>query len=196
MASLASVQRWFRCTRVCRMGLGQLQSGLVSGIGDVVAQTYVEETPFDKGPMIQKTTYRLVSQFGQIRCPMTVPTSIAIEQLMVAPLVNASVIAYSRIISGDEWPQVKEKTKETFIPVTVNGLMLWPVAQLVSHALGPLDPRGLFIAAVGLGWSTYLSHVTLGDGKAEIFNPFAEEDKSKKKSDKKPDKKAAKNKKK
>lgn len=74
--------------------------------------------------MIQKTTYRLVSQFGQIRCPMTVPTSIAIEQLMVAPLVNASVIAYSRIISGDEWPQVKEKTKETFIPVTVNGLMV------------------------------------------------------------------------
>ncbi|XP_050426354.1 mpv17-like protein [Adelges cooleyi] len=184
----ASIPRWLRLARDVIFRKTPWQTGFVSfGLGDLTAQMYIEDTKLDKvdwvrtfrfatvglfvGPRVQRfTTHSVLMKFGKARCPNT-PVNIAVDKILLAPFANAGIVAYSRIISGDDWPQARKKAEECCIPITVNSFMVWPAMQMINHFIVPAKYSEFVATLVSVFWNAYLSNVIVGKGKAEIFDP-------------------------
>lgn len=162
------------------MRVNLMQTGVLFGLGDVIAQRVVEKRNFDEihwlrtvryvsigcglGPTIT-LWYRVLDRMGTKNTTRIVVKKVLIDQLVASPIFTAVVLTMSRVFSGDEWPIIQKRLEDNYVTVMLNSSFVWPFVQLVNFSIVPQQWRVLFVQLVALAWNTYLSCMSVGSGK-------------------------------
>ncbi|CAG0915787.1 unnamed protein product [Notodromas monacha] len=155
-----------------------VQTGFLMGVGDVLAQTLVEEkrlTEVDKGralrfaaigtiyvgPMLRGWYGVLEARFGANGAAQTVLKKVAADQLIFAPaFLSTILLAIEGFRNGIHYDKMKKFMKNTYWDVLMTNYYIWPAAQVVTFSLVPLEYRTLFVQCVALVFNTYLAYRT------------------------------------
>jgi protein Mpv17 len=95
-----------------------------------------------------------LERFGTGTSIKTVVLKSFLGQGIVFPPYCALFLAYSALLDGKD---PIENIKEKYIPIFMNGWLVWPFANMVNFKLVPRHLRLGFINVVGIGWNSYLS---------------------------------------
>jgi protein Mpv17 len=83
-------------------------------------------------------------------------SKVALNQLVLAPVVIAGVFAWSLGFQGQlsAWP---DKVNRDFIPTILTGWRFWIPAASVNFVLVPLQHQVLYMSCCGVIWTAILS---------------------------------------
>ncbi|CAH1954105.1 unnamed protein product [Acanthoscelides obtectus] len=154
-----------------------LQTGVLMGVGDAIAQTFVEKAPGKKydprrtgkffllgvgfvGPTLG-TWYRvLASRFGDTGTFNVAVKKMALDQLVFAPSFLALFITTVSFTDGRNWRETKQQLIHKYPDIYLTNLTIWPAVQLVNFSFIPLRHQLLLVQSVAILWNCYLSWKT------------------------------------
>lgn len=152
-------------------------------IGDIVAQTIVGD------PYSAARTMRLV-MFGVLMdgpcghmwyttldknifpkeptSTKAIITKTAMDQLIWGPFFCCVFFAFIRTLEGHP-DQVIPTIQEELIPTILSSYVIWPLAHLINFRFVPSQQRILYINAVQIVWTAFLSNLA-AHGHASMFH--------------------------
>nr|CAH7738445.1 unnamed protein product [Callosobruchus chinensis] len=155
-----------------------LQTGVLMGVGDTIAQTVIEEqTPAKKfdarrtakffllgvgfvGPTIG-TWYRILAcHLGDAGTISIAVKKVAIDQLVFAPCFLALFVATVSTLDGRNWNETKKQLTHKYTDIYLTNLTIWPAVQLINFSFVPLRHQVLLVQSVAIVWNCYLSWKT------------------------------------
>ncbi|CAI6375194.1 unnamed protein product [Macrosiphum euphorbiae] len=180
---MAAIINFYRfCSQKYPIRTNLVQTGVMFGLGDLIAQSAVEKRkPEDidwlrtvryasigcaLGPSLTMW-YRTLDRLGtEITVPI-VTKKILVDQLIASPIITGSIMTMSRVFSGDEWPQIQKKLEDNYVKVLLTSYTIWPAVQALNFTIIPQHYRVLTVQIVSLAWNTYLSFMSVGGGKSQ-----------------------------
>ncbi|CAG9771996.1 unnamed protein product [Ceutorhynchus assimilis] len=154
-----------------------VQTGLLMGVGDVVAQTLVEGKNLKKyqpvrtakfmllgtvfvGPSLSLWYRTLARKFGTQSSSITTLKKVACDQLIFAPSFLVVFVTNLNLMNGKSFSHIKKELEANYTDIVVANWKLWPAVQLVNFYLVPLNYQVLLVQGVAIVWNTYLSWKT------------------------------------
>jgi protein Mpv17 len=149
-----------------------LTSGLLYSIGDIATQTISKDgTDIDfhrvarfaltgsilHGPYFLMGFRALDAKFpgNSLKASLT---KVLVGQVCLFPPFVSLLLTFTSLLEGKSL--LTADFKEKFIKININGLLIWPFANLVNFRYIPSQYRVLYVNMIGLGWNTYLSFAT------------------------------------
>ncbi|XP_050309385.1 protein Mpv17-like [Anthonomus grandis grandis] len=153
------------------------QTGLLMGVGDVLAQTVVEKKSFKEykvqrtakfvflgvafvGPTLSLWYKLLARKFGTQMSPALTLKKVACDQLLFAPSFLAVFITNINLLNGRSFDLIKKELSSNYKDLLVANWKLWPAVQLINFYVVPLNYQVLVVQSVAILWNTYLSWKT------------------------------------
>ncbi|GMH40906.1 hypothetical protein BSKO_08810 [Bryopsis sp. KO-2023] len=94
-------------------------------------------------------------------------TKTALDQLIWGPLFCCVFFAFIRTLEGHP-DQVIPTIQEELIPTILSSYVIWPLAHLINFRFIPSQQRILYINAVQIVWTAFLSNLA-ANGHASLF---------------------------
>ncbi|XP_022160845.1 protein Mpv17-like [Myzus persicae] len=180
---MASLFKWYNfCSQTYPIRTNLVQTGIMFGIGDLIAQSAVEKRELDKidwlrtvryasigcaiGPSLT-LWYKTMNRLGTQNTIPIVTKKILVDQLIASPIITGSIMIMSRVFSGDEWPQIQKKLENNYADVLLTSYTIWPAVQALNFTIIPQQYRVLTVQIVSIFWNTYLSSMSVGGGKSQ-----------------------------
>ncbi|XP_059486655.1 protein Mpv17-like [Neocloeon triangulifer] len=149
-----------------------VQTGLLMGTGDVIAQVVVEKRPkldlrrsatFTAigfcflGPSLRLWYGVLERAFGAGRQPAATLKKVALDQFVFAPTLIASLLTVVPLANGHTWGDATDKLSNDYWTVLKANYVLWPWVQIGNFYFVPLQYQVLVVQVVALFWNVYVS---------------------------------------
>ncbi|KAG8227635.1 hypothetical protein J437_LFUL008712 [Ladona fulva] len=164
--------------------LQALQTGLLMGIGDLIAQTAIEEKNLKNVDYVRTTRFFGIGFFiagpglkfwygfldkriakGRTGVAVTLK-KVFLDQAVFAPNFLASFIVLLGFLGNEPWFKIKEKLQRDYCDILITNYKVWPTVQIVNFYVMPLQYQVLFVQIVALFWNTYLSWKTNNSTKS------------------------------
>ncbi|XP_028136433.1 protein Mpv17-like [Diabrotica virgifera virgifera] len=150
-----------------------VQSGLLCGSGDVIAQVVAERKNIDLhrtgcflvlgscfiGPVIT-VWYRFLSRKLGDKGKFVALKKVAADQLLFVPPFQIALISTINIIQGRNLEFTKEQLRLKYTDILIANYKLWPAVQIVNFYFVPLNYQVLLVQSVALFWNAYVSWKT------------------------------------
>ncbi|KAL1491115.1 hypothetical protein ABEB36_011759 [Hypothenemus hampei] len=154
-----------------------VQTGLLMGTGDFIAQTVIEGKKI-KNYQLKRTVkftllgtcfvgptlslwYRLLARtFGTEISTSTTLKKVACDQLIFAPSFLALFVTNLNLLNGRNFEDIKKDLNTNYVDLLIANWKLWPAVQLVNFYVVPLNYQVLLVQGVAVVWNTYLSWKT------------------------------------
>lgn len=148
-----------------------ITAGFLSGASDVVAQTLTSNGPLHwrrtlaiaafgflwSGPSNHYWQNFLEKFFKGRRDGATVVQKVVTDQVVYGPICNVLLISYlSLVVEGRSARATKQRLRQDYPRIQLNGWKVWPLAALINYRYVPLKLRVLFVNMVAFCWSTFL----------------------------------------
>ncbi|XP_019867108.1 protein Mpv17-like [Aethina tumida] len=156
-----------------------IQTGLLMGCGDLIAQTVVEKKPLSDvdvtrtakffsfgiifvGPTIS-TWYKFldkkfIAQAGQlVNKKHVLFKKVALDQFVFAPSFIAVFLGVLNAAEGRNLSETRKEITNKYPDILTANYKLWPWVQLVNFYFVPLRHQVLVVQSVALLWNTYIS---------------------------------------
>ncbi|KNC99011.1 uncharacterized protein SPPG_05961 [Spizellomyces punctatus DAOM BR117] len=105
---------------------------------------------------------------GQARSLGAVFKKSVAGQVLLFPPYVLSFLSMTALLDGQSpWDRIQSR----FVPIMVNGSIVWPIANVINFRYLPSQWRIAYINIVGIGWNTYLSFNTRQHTKRAIQIP-------------------------
>ncbi|AGO13267.1 AaceriAFR120Cp [[Ashbya] aceris (nom. inval.)] len=154
-----------------------LTTGLLFGLGDIVAQTQFPEPgasydpmrtlrPFLYGAMLFSLVgdkwYRFLSTLRVGGLPQghwgNVLARVACDQLVFAPIGVPLYFTAMALMEGGTLEDVRIRLSEKWWSTLLANWLVWPAFQLCNFSLVPVQHRLLTVNVLAIFWNTYLSY--------------------------------------
>lgn len=149
-----------------------VQTGLLFGTGDYLAQSLFETEKFD-----YLRSFRAIAYGGIIFAPIghrwyglltkikpsqsklvNTFARVGVDQLVFAPLIGIPLYyTIMTILEMKPLSSIEPKLSLNWWPTLKNNWLVWPIFQLFNFYLVPLQYRLLVVNLLSIGWNTYLS---------------------------------------
>lgn len=169
-----------------------LQTGVIMAVGDLIAQSYLEDKGFD----FDKLDFRRTAKFTAVGLlyagpvltfwqqimrgylPRRAPalekaiTKTITTQIYLTPAVCGGIVGLCGTLKDEKLSieAMQRNIESNFFKITGNAYAFWPIIQLVSNVLSPAIKSGI-ICVASIMWSSYLSTVLLGKDKPPELPP-------------------------
>lgn len=154
-------------------GVQAIQTGLLMGAGDLIAQTAVEGKSFNEinikrlgqftfigtcfvGPPL-RFWYGLLDKSLGSNTKTSALKKVFVDQVIFAPFFLATILGVIGIVQGNSIEDIKRKLDHDYMDVLKNNYKLWPAVQLCNFYLVPLQYQVLTVQCVAVFWNTYIS---------------------------------------
>ncbi|XP_011496434.1 PREDICTED: protein Mpv17 [Ceratosolen solmsi marchali] len=161
------------------LGMQALQAGALLGLGDQIAQNYIEKRSaknldlirtaqfagigfFIAGPAT-RTWYGILDKYFGSKGVIVVLKKVACDQLLFAPVFIAILLSTIALMQGHNLKSTKLKLKNEYTDILINNYKLWPIVQLLNFYFVPLHYQVLVVQAIAILWNTYISYRTNRD---------------------------------
>lgn len=154
-----------------------ITSGILFGLGDVIAQTITKEKgksydlprlgrawvfgTFILGPLahwhFNFLEYLVVKRLALQGTRMAFAKMFVDQFTYWAAGINCIYVYSLSVMEGQGSRKSLQNMKERIWPILKANWMLWPLAQLINFKLIPLAHQLNFVLLVSLGWASYLS---------------------------------------
>mmetsp|Transcript_5563 Transcript_5563/g.15941 ORF Transcript_5563/g.15941 Transcript_5563/m.15941 type:complete len:187 (+) Transcript_5563:226-786(+) len=145
-------------------------AGCLSGASDILAQTLTSKGPINWRRTLAIAAFGFVwagpsAHYWQAWLQKTFPKKddktlikkVAVDQLTYGPICNLALMCYlALIVDGRSFDFTKQRLKNDFWAVQVNGWRFWPLVALFNYRYVPLKLRVLVINLAAFCWSTFL----------------------------------------
>ncbi|KAJ8973608.1 hypothetical protein NQ317_010045 [Molorchus minor] len=153
-----------------------IQTGLIMGIGDLAAQTVIENKPLEKvellrtaqfvalgtglvGPILT-AWYKFLSKTIGDTGKAAVLKKVAADQLIFAPNFIVVFITTLNMLQGKNLENVKKELSSKYKDILITNYKVWPAVQILNFYLVPLHYQVLFVQTVAVFWNAYMSWKT------------------------------------
>lgn len=153
-----------------------VQSGVLMGTGDLIAQSIVEKKPFENinwlrtaqfasvglfvgGPGL-RTWYGILNKYVGSQGPAATLKKVALDQFIFAPVFISVLLVTINGMQGQSMDENINNLKRDYPDVLVNNYKLWPWVQLANFYIVPLNYQVLLVQTVAIFWNTYISWKT------------------------------------
>jgi protein Mpv17 len=150
-----------------------LTSGALYSIGDITTQTISLEKGSEldlkrvakfaltgsllHGPYFLYGFRALDSKFPGASLKKALTKALLGQVFLFPPFVSL-LLTFTYLLEGSNFD--KQEFKDKFININLNGLLVWPIANIINFRYIPSQYRVLYVNLIGLGWNTYLSFAT------------------------------------
>lgn len=152
-----------------------ITSMFLTGVGDVMCQVFLEDSPFNFVRFVQFTLlggvlvgpglhfwYGFVNKVLPGTQMTMVLGRLAMDQLIWAPAFIATFMSALKVIQGKGDEIAANLTSNVWEALQANW-KLWPVAMFINFKFVPMQYQVLFANFISLIWNTYLSYVSNKD---------------------------------
>eukprot|EP00798_Chlamydomonas_sp_ICE-L_P025111 gene25111-10752_t len=149
---------------------------ILNGLGDVFCQIFLEGSKLGSLDAKRVLTFTALGAFyvgpvlfywysflgGFVTLPgmQGVIASLAMDQLVFAPIFVGSFIAILSALGGASIPEVQDKLKRDLFPAVKVNWLLWVPAQFINFKFVPPNLRVLATNVTALIWNTYMSYAS------------------------------------
>ncbi|XP_067014575.1 protein Mpv17 [Anabrus simplex] len=154
-------------------GVQAIQTGLLMGAGDIIAQTAIEKKTFREldrqrligysalglcvlGPSL-RLWYGLLDRFFPTTGKKLAYKKVLLDQLAFAPSAIAVVVSLTSAVNGSSVPQIRAKLHQDYVDILIANYKLWPAVMVINFSLVPLQYQVLVTQVVAVFWNTYFS---------------------------------------
>ncbi|XP_071442460.1 mitochondrial inner membrane protein Mpv17-like [Hetaerina americana] len=155
-----------------------LQTGVLMGLGDTVAQTLIEKKKYKEydfmrtarffgigvfiaGPGLKSWYGFLDKHIAKRKTGTTaVLKKVFVDQAVFAPNFLACFVVLLGALEMKPWTSIREKLERDYLDILITNYKVWPAVQIVNFYFMPLQYQVLFVQLVALFWNTYLSWKT------------------------------------
>lgn len=172
--SCRSALRWYSARLMSQpLTTKCVTGGVLFSLGDIAAQRIARGN--QAGASDLKRTAEMSLWGGLFNCGMghmwynfvevvaTLPGAlgimqrIAYDQLFWTPCVDTAFFSYHALVNGRGLPGVREELSQKLWPTLAENWKVWPLVHCITYCFVPLHLRVLWVTAVGVCWSTFLS---------------------------------------
>lgn len=174
--SFRSALRWYSSRLIDRpIATKCATGGALFGLGDLTVQRHKrakQGTPVDIGRTAEMAFwggtfnsgvghlwYNFVEQIAGLPGPLGIVQRVAFDQLLWTPLIDVAFFSYHALVRGRGFSGVRQEVGDKLWPTLVQNWKVWPLVHCVTYCFVPLHLRVVWVAAVGVCWSTFLSHM-------------------------------------
>uniref|UniRef100_A0A8D8V2B5 Mitochondrial inner membrane protein Mpv17 n=1 Tax=Cacopsylla melanoneura TaxID=428564 RepID=A0A8D8V2B5_9HEMI len=146
-----------------------VQTASLMGIGDLIAQTFIEGhnimdinpvrtlqysvVGLVVGPTVGKWYQTLERMYGK----EAVLKKVLTDQLVFSPVFIAVLVTSLNLLQGANWETAVANVRASYVDIILTGYQIWPLVQVVNFYFVPIQYRVLLVQAVAVVWNTYLS---------------------------------------
>lgn len=158
------------------LGMQAAQAGVLMGVGDQIAQNFIEKRPlrdldlvrtgqfacigfFIAGPTT-RTWYGILDKHFGSKGAAAVLKKVTCDQLFFAPSFIVVLLSIIGAMQGNDIDSIRLKLHNEYKEILINNYKLWPAVQLINFYLIPLHYQVLVVQTVAILWNTYISYRT------------------------------------
>lgn len=154
-----------------------LRTGCIMGLGDLLAQTIIEEK------YIHEVDIKRTLKFTTIGFCLVAPTlkswyifldksvparqsrlmagikKMVLDQSIMAPTLSLLIMVAVDLIDRKSWSHIHERLRTQYIDVMKANYLLWPAVQVINFSMVPLAYQVLFVQLVAACWNCFLSQL-------------------------------------
>jgi protein Mpv17 len=105
------------------------------------------------GPYFYRAFQLLDARYPQ-RTLTTAIRKALVGQVVIFPPYTALFLGYTSLLDQKQFDPMK------LVDINLNGLLVWPAANILNFYLVPPAYRIAYINSIGIFWNTYLSYVS------------------------------------
>ncbi|XP_044751551.1 protein Mpv17-like [Coccinella septempunctata] len=154
-----------------------VQVGTLMGIGDVIAQKFVEQRHSEKSYDFRRTAnfvllgtfflgpvntrwFRILDKYVEGKPAEKALKKVALDQFVYIPCLLAVFLTSLEYLERKSLDEAKRAVKLYYWDVMKANYTIWPLVQICNFYFVPLNYQTLVVQVVSLGWNTYISYRT------------------------------------
>ncbi|CAH1104561.1 unnamed protein product [Psylliodes chrysocephalus] len=154
-----------------------IQTCILMGTGDAIAQTVVEKTDYNQfdfrrtlkfafvglifvGPVLTTWYTFLNTTLPHSRKLYSTAalTKVALDQLVFAPVFLPACVTAVHVMNGRPLKNIRNELRLKYRDILLMNYKIWPAVQIMNFGIVPIKYQVILIQTVGILWNTYLSY--------------------------------------